>query len=96
MTTGNCLLCKQINAEVKTTVSGVHVIQHIDCPWCGQWCMDVDVMFRKIRAASPQIQAALADHIRHANAAGVAWVELTPEICRDLAAADLESGQDDD
>jgi hypothetical protein len=59
MATGKCLLCNDMKAEIETTITGVHVIQRINCLWCGQWCLAVDVIFLEIRAASPQTKAAL-------------------------------------
>ena len=90
MASGECSVCGQPGADVRSGTSEGLIIESAECPRCGQWWFALDVVGGPIRRASPELKAALAAHIRQSNESGESVVALR-EDWRDLAAAHLNT-----
>jgi hypothetical protein len=87
---GECMICNQLGAKVTVGSRGGLETEEADCPRCGKWWLFLDVV-SEIDMASRPIKAALAAHIRQANAADPKPVELIAEKWREFAAAHLNT-----
>jgi hypothetical protein len=85
MANDECMICNQPGAKVTAGSRGGRITETADCPRCGKWWLFVDTV-GDIDMASRPLKAALAAHIRQANATNPKPVELTANW-RDYAEA---------